>query len=124
MILVVLGRRCADNLGHEVDGRIRAHAAEDATRREQAEARNNADTLVYQTEKLLSEQGESVSGEEKEAVTQAVADLKSALEGEDTEAIKSATDRLASTSQTFSQKLYEQAAQQAATPGMVDLDNL
>jgi molecular chaperone DnaK len=93
-----------------------AHAAEDAKRREQAEARNQADTLVYQTEKLLREQGESFSGDEKKAVEDGVAELKKALEGDDTDAIRAATDKLAASSQAFGQKLYEAAANQAG-PG-------
>ena len=92
-----------------------AHAAEDSKRREQAEARNQADTLVYQTEKLLREQGESFSGDEKKAVEDGVADLKKALEGDDADAIRAATDKLASSSQAFGQKLYEAAASQAGT---------
>ena len=87
-----------------------AHAEEDRRRRDEAEARNNADTLVYQTEKLLREQGEKISGEEKADVESALADLKTALAGTDVEAIKTTTERLMNTSQTFTQKLYEAAA--------------
>jgi molecular chaperone DnaK len=91
-----------------------AHAEEDRARREEAETRNNADSLVYQTEKVLREQGEKVSPEEREAVEQPLADLKKALEGNDSAAIKSATETLMSASQAFSQKLYEAAAQDSA----------
>jgi molecular chaperone DnaK len=97
----------------QIDQMIRdaeAHADEDRRRRDEAEARNNADTLVYQTEKLLREQGEKISGDEKEAVESALADLKSALGGTDVEAIKTATERLMTASQTFTQKLYEAAS--------------
>lgn len=87
-----------------------AHAEEDRKRRDEAEARNNADTLVYQTEKLLREQGDKISGEEKADVESALADLKSALAGTDVETIKTATERLMTTSQNFTQKLYEAAA--------------
>jgi molecular chaperone DnaK len=87
-----------------------AHAEEDRRRRDEAEARNNADTLVYQTEKLLREQGEKITGEEKADVESALAELKMALAGTDVEAIKSSTERLMNTSQTFTQKLYEAAA--------------
>ena len=69
-----------------------AHAEEDRKRREEAEVRNNADTLVYQTEKVLREQGDKVSADEKAAVEAPLADLKSALGGSDVEAIKSATE--------------------------------
>ena len=87
-----------------------AHAEEDRRRRDEAEARNNADTLVYQTEKLLREQGEKLSGDEKSTVESALADLKSALAGTDVEPIKSATERLMTASQTFTQRLYDQAS--------------
>ncbi len=87
-----------------------AHAEEDRRRREQAEVRNNADTLVYQTEKLLKEQADSVSDDDKQAIESKLADLKSSLEGDDTDAIKSATQALVTASQEFGQKLYEAAA--------------
>ena len=84
-----------------------AHAEEDRRRRDEAEARNNADTLVYQTEKLLREQGDKISGDEKASVESALADLKTALAGTDVEAIKTATERLMTTTQNFTQKLYD-----------------
>jgi molecular chaperone DnaK len=97
----------------QIDQMVRdaeAHAEEDRRRRDEAEARNNADTLVYQTEKLLREQGDKISGDEKSSVESALADLKTALSGSDVEAIKSATERLMTTSQNFTQKLYEAAS--------------
>ena len=87
-----------------------AHADEDRQRRDEAEARNNADTLVYQTEKLMREQGDKVLGDDKDKVEAALADLKSALAGTSVEQIKGATERLMSASQTFTQKLYEAAS--------------
>ncbi len=90
-----------------------AHAEEDRRRHEEAEARNNADSLVYQTEKLLKEQGDSVPASDREAVESGLEALKKALEGDDVDAIKSATETLAQASQEFSQKLYEAAAAQA-----------
>jgi molecular chaperone DnaK len=94
------------------------HAEEDRQRRDEAEVRNTADTLVYQTEKLLREQGEKISGEEKEGVESALKTLKEALAGSDVEAIKTATETLMNVSQSFAQKLYEAAAaEQSATAG-------
>ncbi|MCY4517524.1 MAG: molecular chaperone DnaK [Acidimicrobiaceae bacterium] len=87
-----------------------AHAAEDARRREEAEIRNNADTLVYQTRKLLDEQGDSVAAGDKEPVESALAAASEALESDDLDAIRSATETLAAASSAFSQKLYESAA--------------
>ncbi|HEY5155258.1 MAG TPA: molecular chaperone DnaK [Acidimicrobiales bacterium] len=94
-----------------------AHAEEDKQRKEEAEIRNNADTLVYQTEKLLKEQGDKISGEERQAVEDKLADLKTAIAGSDLEAIKSNTELLMNASQQFTQKLYEQAAQADAAGG-------
>ncbi len=98
----------------EIDRMVRdaeSHAEEDRRRRDEAEARNNADTLVYQTEKLLREQGDRISGDEKSTVERRLEDLKVALAGTDVEVIKSATEGLMSASQGFTQRLYEQAAQ-------------
>ena len=71
-----------------------AHAEDDRQRREEAEVRNTADTLVYQTEKLLKEQGEKFEGSEKEDVEAALQGVKDALAGTDVEAIKDATEKL------------------------------
>jgi molecular chaperone DnaK len=92
-----------------------SHAEDDRRRREEAEVRNNADTLVYQTEKLLREQGEKFEGEEKEKVEGALKALKEALQGSDVERIKDATDSLVQSSHGFTQRLYEQASSSSAS---------
>jgi molecular chaperone DnaK len=89
-----------------------AHADEDRRRKEEAEVRNNADSLVYQTEKMLAENGDKVSGDEKDTIDANLASLKEALAGTDLEAIKSATEKLVTSSQSFAQKLYDQASAQ------------
>ncbi|HZQ27241.1 MAG TPA: Hsp70 family protein, partial [Acidimicrobiales bacterium] len=97
----------------DIDRMVRdaeAHAEDDRRRKEEAEVRNNADTLVYQTEKLLREQGEKIAADERERVEAAVKNVKDALAGSDLEAIKTATEALMQTSQSFAQKLYESAA--------------
>jgi molecular chaperone DnaK len=101
-----------------------AHAEDDRRRKEEAETRNNADTLVYQTEKLLKDQGEKFQGDEKEKVESALTGLKEALAGSDVEAIKTSTETLLSASQSFSQRLYEEAAkaESAAPGGQVDAE--
>ena len=91
-----------------------ANAAEDRRRREEAEVRNNGETLLYQTEKVLREQGGKLPAEERSTVESKVADLKTALGGSDLEAIKSATDALMSASQQFTQRLYEAAAAESS----------
>ena len=80
--------------------------------------RNSADTLVYQTEKLLKDQGEKFEGTEKDDVETALANLKDALNGTSLEAIKDATEKLVGVSQSFSQRLYEQASQTASGGGV------
>ncbi len=87
-----------------------AHAEEDRQRREEAEVRNTADTLVYQTEKVLKDHADEVSDDEKETINSKLADLRTALDGDDIEAVKSATEALMTASQEFGQRLYESVA--------------
>ena len=87
-----------------------SHAEDDRRRKEEAEVRNTADTLVYQTEKLLSEQGDKIEAGEKADVEAALAEVKTALAGTDIEVIKTSTEKLMTASQSFSQKLYEAAS--------------
>ena len=93
-----------------------AHAEDDRRRREEAEIRNNADQLVYQTQKLLNEQGDKLDETERASVESAVKGVTEALNGTDVEAIKTSTEHLLTASQSFSQKLYE-AASQASSDG-------
>jgi len=92
-----------------------SHAEDDRTRREEAEVRNQADTLVYQTEKLLKEQGDKFEGSEKDDVEAALKGVKDALAGTSVEEIKDATEKLVGVSQSFSQRLYEQASATASS---------
>jgi molecular chaperone DnaK len=94
-----------------------AHAEDDRKRKEEAEVRNNADSLVYQTEKVLKEHGDKITGPEKEAVESSLASLKTAIEGDDIAAIRSATESLMTASQSFSQRLYDAASQQQSAAG-------
>ncbi len=87
------------------------HAAEDRRQLEEAELRNNADSLAYQTERLISENGDKIEADDRQAAERAIADVRTALEGEDLEAIRSAVAVL----QTAAQKLGEQMYQ--AAPG-------
>ena len=92
-----------------------AHAEEDRQRRDEAEVRNNADSLVYQTEKVLRDQGEKLSSADKELVEGPLAELKTALAGNDVAAIRTAHEKLTGASQAFSQKLYEAASRDDAS---------
>jgi len=103
----------------EIDRMVRdaeAHAEDDRRRREEAEIRNNADTLVYQTEKVLREQGEKFEGDEKDKVESALKTVKDALAGTDVEKIKDSTEALVNASHSFTQRLYEQASQSSGGP--------
>lgn len=91
------------------------YADEDAKRRESAETRNQAEQLVYTTEKFLKDNEEKVPADIKTEVEEAVTDLKEKLKGEDTAAIREATEKVGATSQKLGQALYADAqAQQAA----------
>ena len=95
-----------------------AHASEDKKKKEEIEVRNNAESLVYNSEKTLKDLGDKVSGEEKAKVETEIANVKKALEGTDTENIKQATEKLTTAFYEISEKLYKQAnAAQGATAG-------
>src|SRR5918996_46491 len=87
-------------------------AEEDRTRRDAAEVRNNADNLAYQAEKNLAELGDKVSAEDKAQVEKDIAAVKDALKGDDTDAIRSATDALMQSFQRVGQAVYQQAEAQ------------
>ncbi|MDH4352585.1 MAG: molecular chaperone DnaK [Actinomycetota bacterium] len=105
----------------EIDRMMRdaeAHADEDRQRREEAEVRNTADSLVYQTERFLADNEEKIPAEGKENVTGPLAELKKALEGTDVDAIKAATEKVATASQALGAAMYEQEqAAAGAEPG-------
>ncbi|MDN5933948.1 MAG: Hsp70 family protein, partial [Pseudonocardia sp.] len=102
----------------EIDRMMREaeqHAEEDKARREDAEVRNQAESLVYQTEKFLKENDEKLPADLKAEVTAAVTELQEALKGTDTPAIKAATEKLATESQKLGAALYAQQEQGAPT---------
>ncbi|HET7580871.1 MAG TPA: molecular chaperone DnaK [Bacillales bacterium] len=100
----------------EVDRMVKEaeeHAEEDKKRREEIDLRNEADQMIFTTEKTLKDLGDKVSEDEKKKAEEAKDKLKTALDGEDTEAIQSAKDELSEVVQQLSTKLYEQAQQEA-----------
>jgi molecular chaperone DnaK len=104
----------------DIDRMVRdaeAHAAEDKARREEAEVRNQAEALVYQTEKFLKDNDEKLPEEPKERVKTSMAKVTEALKGTDIAAIKSAVEELATESQQLGSALY---AQTQATGGSSD----
>jgi molecular chaperone DnaK len=88
-------------------------AAEDEKRKEAIDAKNNADSVAYQTEKTLKDLGDKVSAEDKKAVEEKLEALKKVKDGEDVEAIKKATNDLTEAFYAISQKLYQQSGAQA-----------
>ncbi|MDR7280150.1 molecular chaperone DnaK [Catenuloplanes atrovinosus] len=89
------------------------HADEDKRRREDAEARNLAEQLQWQTEKFLAESGDKLPGESRDQIGEALSELRGALGGTDIEAIKRAHEKLANVSQQAGSLLYQQQSEQA-----------
>jgi molecular chaperone DnaK len=96
------------------------YAEEDRKRRESAEVRNQADGLVYTTEKFLADNGEKVPDDVKNEVTEAVAEVKKALEADDLDAIKRTSEALATVSQKMGQAMYADTGAAAAGGGGAD----
>jgi molecular chaperone DnaK len=96
-----------------------SHASEDATRKEQVELRNQADGLVYSTEKNLTEHGEALEAADKAQVETDIAAVKAALEGEDSEAIKTATEALSQSAMKLGEAMYK-AQQEEGMAGAGD----
>ena len=97
-----------------------AHASEDKKKKEEIEARNNAESLVYNCQKTVDELGDKISSEEKAKAETEIANVKKTLEGSDVEAIKAATEKLTTVFYSISEKLYAQTAgakQQAEANG-------
>ena len=92
-------------------------AEEDKKRREEVDIRNGADQMVYQCEKLVSEEGDKFSEEEKNTINEKVDALKEALKGEDINLIKSRQEELTAKFYEISEKLYKAAAEQAQAQG-------
>jgi molecular chaperone DnaK len=102
----------------EVERMVReaeAHAEEDRRKREEAEVRNNADTLVYATEKSLKDLGDKVPADTRSACEEAIAEVRKALEGSDLDAIRRATERLQQTSFKLAEIAYQQAPSSGET---------
>ena len=100
----------------EIDEMVKdaeSNAEEDKTKKESVETRNNADSLVYSTEKSLEEYGDSVSAEDREAIQSAIDKLKETLKSENIEAIKADTEALTTASHKLAEAMYAQAAADA-----------
>src|SRR5271168_1739120 len=114
-----LSKEEVERMAKEAD----AHSAEDKTRREEIEAKNQLDSMVYNTEKMLREHGDKISGSERGDVENALADAKKAIEGGDKSAMDSAREKLTAASHKLAEQMYKatQAAPGGATgPGPAD----
>ncbi len=99
----------------EVEGMVsdaEAHAQEDADRRKAVEARNQLDSLIYQTEKTLNDHGDNLSPEDKSALESALEEGREALKGDDVAAMEKARDRITENSHKLAEAMYKQAAAQ------------
>ena len=93
-----------------------ANAASDKAKRESVDARNEADSLIYATEKSVKELGDKVNGADKQKIDDAIAALKKALEGDNTEEIKAKTEELKQASYKIAEEVYKQQQAQGAGP--------
>ena len=92
----------------------KSHAEEDKKKREEVEVRNQADTLLYTTEKTLKEHGDKISEENKKRIEDALENLKKQMGGSDIEAIKKAMEELTQASHKMAEEIYRQAAEQSS----------
>jgi len=92
-------------------------AAEDSKRREEADTRNQADNMVYQSEKTLADMGDKIEAGDKQTIEDAIAKVKTALSGTDTESIKQAVEELEKAFYAVSEKLYSQVDPQDGASG-------
>ncbi len=94
-----------------------SHAEDDKKRRELIDLKNQGDSMAYQMEKMLKEQGEKVAGEDRSNIESGISSLREALKGDDAEAIKRAMESLEQASHKVAQAMYEAAGAQAGQPG-------
>jgi molecular chaperone DnaK len=110
-----LSKEEVERMAKEAD----THSAEDRAKRDEIEARNQLDGMVYNVEKMVKEHGDKISGDEKAAVESALAEAKKALEGSDASVMNSARERLTQASHKLAEAMYKSAPAQpaAAQPG-------
>ncbi|HKD44804.1 MAG TPA: molecular chaperone DnaK [Candidatus Angelobacter sp.] len=111
-----LSKEEVDRMAKEAD----AHAAEDKSKREEIEARNQLDGMVYNVEKMLKEHGDKIPAEDKSNVESALADAKKAMEGSDAGVMNSARERLTQASHALAEAMYKSVQPQGAPSGAPD----
>jgi molecular chaperone DnaK len=115
------GTKLADDEIQRMMKDAEAHADEDRRKREEVEARNQADNVVYQSEKSMKEHGDKLDESDRQHVESALAAAKEALNGQDIDRIKQTSEELLTASQKFAEVLYKQAQQdQGGSPGAAD----
>jgi molecular chaperone DnaK len=97
-----------------------SHSDDDKKKKALAEARNEADTLIYSTEKTLTELGDKVDVAERSAIQEQIASTKKAMEGSDPDAIRSAVQSLTQASHKLAEQMYKQTAAGSAPGGGAD----
>jgi molecular chaperone DnaK len=107
-----LSKEEVDRMAKEAD----SHAAEDKAKREEIEAKNQLDSMVYSVEKMLREQGDKISGSERGDVENAIADAKKALESNDKSQMDRAREQLTQASHKLAEQMYKAAQTQSAPP--------
>jgi len=108
-----LSKEEVERMAKEAD----AHAAEDKSKKEEIESRNQLDGMVYQIEKMLRENGDKISGSERGDVENALGDAKKALEGSDVKQMNTAREKLTAASHKLAEAMYKQASPGAGAPG-------
>ena len=111
------GTKLADDEIEKMMKEAEAHADEDRRKREEVEAKNQADNVVYQTEKMLKEHGEKLDESDKKQVEESLEAAKEALKGSDVDRIKQTSEELLTASQKFAEVMYQRAAQQQPSGG-------
>ena len=112
------GTKLADDEIQKMVQEAEAHADEDKKRREEVEVRNQADNVIYQTEKSVKEHGDKLAEADRKLVEDALNEAKEALKGSDIDKIRQTSEALMTASQKFAEVLYQQTqSDQAASAG-------
>ena len=111
------GTKLADDDIQQMIKDAEAHAEEDKKRREEAEVRNQADSVIYQTEKHVKEHGDKLPEADRKLVEDTLNDAKEALKGSDVDKIRQTSEALMTASQKFAEVLYQQSQNQQAASG-------
>jgi molecular chaperone DnaK len=110
------GTKLADDEIKRMMDEAEAHSEEDRKRREEAEAKNQADSVIYQTEKTLKEHGDKLDSADLKLVEDALNEAKEAMKGSDVERIRHTSEQLMTASQKFAEVLYQRSQQDQGAP--------